>query len=227
MKNIILNFAFIMLITGCASSKPVLKTTGYYSNGVKFLYCKNPNLFSPSLVNFINGKYSSSEDLKIIKITDTKSISNDDYKVKSPLTCSGIAHLSDGSDRDFLATISIPNDNSPRIESLHFSHNKTRESIAKNEFLKSFTLPAITYCQDLMVKVRNSYGKAPLCVPILKDSNNLTQTSGLVGLSDNQTPAGIYFYMTIIPGQVLGEYSYNENELHTLISLIKMQNKGV
>jgi len=227
MKRINFSFTLCLLLVGCAGSNPVLKTDGYYSNGNKFLYCKNPNLFDARIISFINMKYLSNSDKKITTIINTQDVNNDNYTVKSPLHCIGEVILTDGSQRNFQATIDIPRENSPRIESLSFSRNLLKEEADKKAFLKSFNLPAIMYCQDLMERVRSTYGKAPLCVPIIKNSLNITKSSGLIGLSDDQTPSGIYFYMNIIPGQLSGDYSYDENELSTLISILKMQNKGV
>ncbi|CAI1524057.1 Uncharacterised protein [Serratia quinivorans] len=88
--------------------------------------------------------------------------------------------------------------------------------------------PPLDYCRDLMVQVRNTYGKAPFCVPVKDNSGNeITEYSNLVGLSDDLDPKHAYFFMNIVPGQLDGHYSYNENELNQLIALIRMQNKGV
>jgi hypothetical protein len=79
-----------------------------------------------------------------------------------------------------------------------------------------------------MVQVRNTYGKAPFCVPVKDNSGNeITEYSNLVGLSDDLDPKHAYFFMKIVPGQLDGHYSYNEGELNQLIALIRMQNKGV
>lgn len=88
--------------------------------------------------------------------------------------------------------------------------------------------PPLDYCRDLMIQVRNTYGKAPLCVPVKDNAgNDITEFSNMVGLSDDLDPKHAYFFMNITPAQLDGRYSYNEGELNQLIALIRMQNKGV
>lgn len=92
----------------------------------------------------------------------------------------------------------------------------------------TFAVDNLDYCRDLMNQVRETYGKAPLCVPVSdKNGKDVTAISGLVGLSDDMTPSHSYFYMTIRPDQLNGQYSYSQDELRQLITLVLMENKGV
>lgn len=95
-------------------------------------------------------------------------------------------------------------------------------------FQTAFASDNLDYCRDLMVQVRNTFGKSPFCVPVIdKNGTNMTEISGLVGMSDDMDPNHAYFFMSIIPGQLKGNYSYSEVELNSLIALIQYQGRGV
>ncbi|EPC3488008.1 hypothetical protein ACRZCU_000098 [Citrobacter freundii] len=224
-------FAVISLsaifISGCTKKENVLLPTGFYSEGQKFAYCKNPQLFDRRFIEYVNKNYITKLSSTVTSISNMDSNNNDGYTVQVPLKCNGTFNMRDGSYYKFNVVVSIPKNNSPHIDSLVVNEDKIRESNEHEKFVESFSLPSIRYCEDLMRKVRETYGKAPRCVPVIQQGINTTEISGVVGLSDDLSGRNIYYYMNILPGQLNGDYSYSERELSSLITLMKYQNKGV
>lgn len=103
---------------------------------------------------------------------------------------------------------------------------KKDDNSESKAYLDSFNLPSIQYCNDLMSKVKDTNGTAPKCVPVIKKGMNLTEASGLVGLSSDLSSRHIFYYMTITPGQLNGQYSYIKNELDNLIRLMRLRSIG-
>ncbi|GEM_PF-4522815 len=227
MKKILICFFALTVISGCVNRSNHIQPNGYYSNGAKFAYCKNPIIFNNQFIDFINKKYLKERKSKIEYITSIKSKNGDDYSVHVPMQCSGEFFMTDNRVFDFDVSVSITQQGTPNIDAITISENKEASNNNKEEFLNSFGLPSIKYCEDLMKKARIEYGKAPLCVPVIKKGQNLTKFSGLVGLSDEITGKNIYYFMTITPNSIGNEYTYDPRELSSLISFIKYQNKGI
>ncbi|ARF49846.1 hypothetical protein [Pantoea stewartii] len=227
MRNILIVFLLALSVAGCAKKENVLLPTGFYSGGQKFAYCKNPQLFDATFIKFVNENYTSSLNTTVESIAEINAENSNGYSVQTPLKCNGVFSMKDGSYYKFNVKVSIPKQNSPRIDSLTMNEDKEREITEHESFANSFNSPSIQYCEDLMRKVRESYGKAPRCIPVIQKGMNVTESSGVVGLSDELTGKNIYYYMNILPGQLNGDYSYSERELSTLITMIKFQGKGV
>lgn len=223
-------FCFLLaltLLSGCAQTKNTLLTNGYYSNGNKFLYCKNPNLFNKNLIEYINETQLKDKKVKVSSAFAVESATGDDNDVRVPLQCKGNFQMTDNSVFSFDITISIPDKNSPRIDSLHVKRNNSIAEKRRERYISGLHSAPVTYCNDLMKKVRDSYGKAPFCTPIIgRDGEDITSLTNTVELSDEIYPPHPYDSMVITPGELKGDYYYDKNSLDSLIDKIKYSGKG-
>ena len=110
-----------LAITGCAMKNNQLQTNGYYSNGSKFFYCRNPSLFSPAFIDFANKNYFLSSDKKLLSVTGVHSPDGDDLKVSVPLNCRGKFNMAGGDVYNFDMVMTIPSENSPFVSKLNYS----------------------------------------------------------------------------------------------------------
>lgn len=231
MKRMFVVIILGFLISGCGSQRNVVKKNGYYSNGIPFAYCSNRQLFDERFISFVNKEYFSGSTVKVESVANTNGDGIGSKDVAVPLRCTGEFTMNDKSIYDFKITISMTAVDSPHIDALSFKANKTKTLKVANEqhdeFMRAMNSDLINYCTDLMSNVRNTYGRAPLCVPVLSHGQNDTEISGIIGLSDELTGKNIYYFITITRGQFKGDYYYNPAQVDTLISLMKFQHKGV
>lgn len=228
MKTIIACIISTLIISGCVHKPKQLLTTGYYSDGTPFAWCENPRLFDRAFIDYVNKSHLNSKNYKVERIEDIKeNDSRPNAAVLVPLKCNGTFSMSNGSYYKFKVVVSIPKVDTPTINSLVIERDLAKEQAEHEMFTQSFNLPAIQYCEDLMSKVRETYGRAPHCVPVILKGSNHTKKHGVVGLSDDSSAKGIYHYLTILPAQFNGEYLYNAREINTLISVMKFKGKGV
>lgn len=83
------------------------------------------------------------------------------------MQCSGELFMTDNRVFDFDVSVSITQQGTPNIDAITISENKEASNNNKEEFLNSFGLPSIKYCEDLMKKHGENMVK-PLCVPVIK-----------------------------------------------------------
>ncbi|WP_336241989.1 hypothetical protein [Enterobacter cloacae] len=227
MNKVMLCFSFIALLSGCAKNTNDLQPSGYFNNGVA-LNCQNPLLTTSSYISFVNKKYFFDSNKKVESVYDMERNTQYENNRVLPLQCKGKFSMSDGSILNFSEQISVREVNMPFVDFLSYEidpHDEEKKSEVFDTALNS--LP-IQNCRDLMNKVRKTYGRAPLCLPTISNNGtDITSLSGMVGLSDDMNPKNVYFSISIQSGQLQDQYSYNEDELDQLVSLMKLQGKGL
>lgn len=82
-------------------------------------------------------------------------------------------------------------------------------------------------CQDLMNKIRQQYGRAPICMKVTDPGGqSLTNLSGLVGLSDDMTN---FWYEMRITTNIADptSYRYSESDLDNVVAMIQYSHRGL
>ncbi|MPV65850.1 hypothetical protein [Burkholderia sp. BE17] len=91
----------------------------------------------------------------------------------------------------------------------------------------SHTATILSDCQDLMRKLRERYGRAPLCMEVKGlGGRSLTELSGIVGLSDDMQQ--VWYQMPLTVDAIdRTQYRYNENDLRNVAAMIQYSNRGL
>jgi hypothetical protein len=86
--------------------------------------------------------------------------------------------------------------------------------------------PVYRACADLMNRLRNEYGKAPVCVPFLDgNGNSTTEMTGAIGLSDHLGQNWMVLQIKADAGS--DYYTYDHNALIVVQQMIQTQGKGL
>jgi hypothetical protein len=86
--------------------------------------------------------------------------------------------------------------------------------------------PVYRACADLMNRLRNEYGKAPVCLPFLDGNGNSTsEMTGAIGLSDH--PGQNWMVLQIKADAGTDYYSYDHNTLVVVQQMIQTQGRGL
>ncbi|WP_197423872.1 hypothetical protein [Burkholderia seminalis] len=91
----------------------------------------------------------------------------------------------------------------------------------------SHTATILSDCQDLMHKLRQRYGRAPMCMEIKGiGGQSLTDLSGVVGLTDDMQKFWYQMPITVDAADQT-RYRYNENDIGNVIAMIQYSNRGL
>ncbi|ORC46133.1 hypothetical protein B2G74_27565 [Burkholderia sp. A27] len=82
-------------------------------------------------------------------------------------------------------------------------------------------------CQDMMRKIRQQYGRAPLCSEIKgPGGQSLTELDGLVGLTDDMKNSWYQMRIATDPLDPT-RYHYNASDLNNVIVMIRYSHRGL
>jgi hypothetical protein len=82
-------------------------------------------------------------------------------------------------------------------------------------------------CQDLMNRIRQQYGRAPVCLKVtVPGGQSLTELSGLVSLSDDMTNPWYEMRITTDPVDPT-RYRYDTSDINNVITMIQYSRRGL
>ncbi|MGF6768751.1 hypothetical protein P3T18_001221 [Paraburkholderia sp. GAS199] len=85
--------------------------------------------------------------------------------------------------------------------------------------------PVYRACSDLMSRLRQEYGRAPVCAPFLDgNGNSTTEMTGAIGLSDHVGQNWMVLQIRTDAGS--DYYSYDHNTLLVVQQMIQTQGRG-
>jgi hypothetical protein len=90
----------------------------------------------------------------------------------------------------------------------------------------SHVAAVLSDCQDLMHKIRQRYGRAPVCLEIKAGSQSITDLNGLVGLTDDMT--NVWYQLQITTDVVDPTlYHYNASDINNVITMVQYSERGL